>query len=107
MSCHNEGCGCGKFFVGMGLGLMVGAGLGMTVSPSRRQVRRVAHKAAQRVNEVVDDLADATRGHAFSAVKLLFIPGAIFAAIIAASMGKVPLPQKGSSTILLPFQGVS
>ncbi len=59
MSCHNEGCGCGKFFVGMGLGLMVGAGLGMTVSPSRRQVRRVAHKAAQRVNEVVDDLADA------------------------------------------------
>ena len=59
MSCHNEGCGCGKFFVGMGLGLMVGAGLGMTMSPSRRQVRRVAHKAAQRVNEVVDDLADA------------------------------------------------
>ena len=52
MSCHNEGCGCGKFFVGMGLGLMVGAGLGMTMSPSRRQVRRVAHKAAQRVNEV-------------------------------------------------------
>ena len=59
MSCHNEGCGCGKFFVGMGLGLMVGAGLGMTMSPRRRQVRRVAHKAAQRVNEVVDDLADA------------------------------------------------
>ena len=43
----------------MGLGLMVGAGFGMTMSPSRRQVRRVAHKATKRVNEVVDDLADA------------------------------------------------
>ena len=38
---------------------MVGAGFGMTMSPSRRQVRRVAHKATKRVNEVVDDLADA------------------------------------------------
>ena len=32
---------------------------------------------------------------------------AIPAAIIAASMGMVPLPQKGSTNILLPFQGVS
>ena len=55
MTSHNS-CGCGKFLVGMGLGLMVGAGFGMTMSPSRR---RVAHKATKRVNEVVDDLADA------------------------------------------------
>lgn len=58
MTSHNS-CGCGKFLMGMGLGLMVGAGFGMTMSPSRRQVRRVAHKATKRVNEVVDDLADA------------------------------------------------
>lgn len=51
--------GCGKFLTGMGLGLLVGAGVGMTMSPGRRQVRRVAHKATRRVNEVVDDLADA------------------------------------------------
>ena len=37
----------------------------------------------------------------------LFIPGAIFAAIIAASIGKVPHPQKGSTSILSLFHGVS
>ena len=36
-----------------------------------------------------------------------FIPGAIFAAIIAASMGKVPLPQNGSTRIRSLFHGVS
>ena len=41
------------------------------------------------------------------AVNLRFIPGAMFAAIMAASMGKVPLPQKGSTRIRSPFQGVS
>ena len=42
-----------------------------------------------------------------SAVKLLFIPGAILLAIIAASMGKVPLPQNGSTKMRSFFQGVS
>ena len=42
-----------------------------------------------------------------SAVKLRFIPGAIWAAIIAASIGKVPQPQNGSTKIRSPFQGVS
>ena len=37
----------------------------------------------------------------------LFIPGAIFAAIIAASIGKVPLPQNGSTRIRSLFHGVS
>ena len=35
------------------------------------------------------------------------MPGAISAAIIAASIGKVPLPQKGSTRILSLFHGVS
>ena len=42
-----------------------------------------------------------------SAVKSLSMPGAIWAAIMAASMGMVPLPQKGSTNIRSPFQGVS
>ena len=42
-----------------------------------------------------------------SAVKSRLSPGAIFAAIIAASIGNVPLPQKGSINILSLFQGVS
>ena len=36
-----------------------------------------------------------------------FIPGAMLAAIMAASMGKVPLPQNGSTRIRSRFQGVS
>lgn len=42
-----------------------------------------------------------------SAVNDRFIPGAIFAAIMAASMGNVPLPQKGSTRIRSPLHGVS
>ena len=53
--------------------------------------------------------------HAFFGIRLLhssavndrFIPGAIFAAIIAASIGNVPLPQNGSTSILSFLQGVS
>ena len=36
-----------------------------------------------------------------------FIPGAMFAAIMAASMGNVPDPQKGSTRMRSFFQGVS
>ena len=43
----------------------------------------------------------------FSAVKLRFIPGAIFAASIAASIGNVPLPQNGSTRIRSFFHGES
>ena len=35
------------------------------------------------------------------------MPGAILAAIIAASIGNVPLPQNGSTNILSLFHGVS
>ena len=44
--------------------------------------------------------------HSF-ARKVLFLPGAICAAIIAASIGIVPLPQKGSTRMRSPRQGVS
>ena len=36
-----------------------------------------------------------------------FIPGAILAAIIAASIGKVPLPQNGSTRMRSLFHGVN
>ncbi len=39
--------------------------------------------------------------------KVLLRPGAMLAAIIADSMAKVPLPQKGSTRILSFFHGVS
>ena len=42
-----------------------------------------------------------------SAVNSRLSPGAIFAAIIAASIGNVPLPQNGSTSIRSFFQGVS
>ena len=48
-----------------------------------------------------------TRCFHSSARKERFMPGAISAAIIAASIGKVPLPQKGSTRILSLFHGVS
>lgn len=42
-----NGCGYGKFF------------LGMTMAPSRREMRLVAHKAAKNVTEAVETLTDA------------------------------------------------
>jgi len=41
-----------------------------------------------------------------SARKDRFMPGAILAAIMAASIGNVPLPQKGSTRIRSRFHGV-
>ena len=53
-------CGsCGKFFAGMATGIAAGAALGMTMAPSHRQIKRAAHMAAKRVNEAVENLADA------------------------------------------------
>ena len=36
-----------------------GAALGMTIAPSHRQIKRAAHMAAKRVNEAVENLAEA------------------------------------------------
>ena len=52
-------CGTGKFFAGMVLGTAAGTALGMTMAPSHRQLKRAARMAAKRVNQAVDNLADA------------------------------------------------
>ena len=43
-----NGCGYGKFFLGMTMGMA-----------ARREMRRVAHKAAKNVTEAVETLTDA------------------------------------------------
>lgn len=56
---NNCCCSHGHFFWGMAAGLMVGAVVGMTVSPSRREIKRMTHKAAKSVSEAVENLTDA------------------------------------------------
>jgi hypothetical protein len=46
----------------MSTGLIVGSVLGMCLCPSRREIKRVAHKAAKSVNEAVDSLTQAMGG---------------------------------------------
>jgi len=53
-SCHH-----GHFFWGMAAGLVTGTALGMTMCPSRREIKRTAHKAAKAVSQAVDTLTDA------------------------------------------------
>ena len=52
-------CGAGKFIAGMPLGVAAGTARGMTMAPSHRQLKRAARMAAKRVNQAVDNLADA------------------------------------------------
>lgn len=54
-----NGCGTGKFVLGMTMGMAAGAMIGMTMAPSRREMRRVANKAAKHVTEAVETLTDA------------------------------------------------
>ena len=56
---HQDTCGAGKFVRGMTTGLVAGALLGMTMAPSRREMRRCAHKAAKHVTQAVDNFTDA------------------------------------------------
>ena len=56
-SCNSSGCG--SIFMGAAAGMLAGAALGATMAPSSRQIKRTAHKAARRVNEAIDHLADA------------------------------------------------
>ncbi len=51
--------GCGTFLMGAAAGMMAGAAMGAMMAPSSRQIKRTAHKAAKRVNEAIDHLADA------------------------------------------------
>ena len=46
-------------FSGHDHGHGAGAAMGMTMAPSRREMRRVAHKAAKNVTEAVETLTDA------------------------------------------------
>ena len=54
-------CGgsCGTFIMGADAAMLAGAALGATMAPSSRQIKRAAHRAAKRVNDAVDHLADA------------------------------------------------
>ena len=52
-------CGAGNFIAGMTVGGAAGPALGMTMAPSHRQLKRAARMAAKRVNQAVDNLADA------------------------------------------------
>ena len=51
--------GWGKFVLGLAGGMAAGYVVGMTMAPSHRQLKRAAHQAAKKVNQVVEDLADA------------------------------------------------
>ncbi len=56
---NNCSCSNGHFFLGMTTGFLVGSVVGMSFSPSRREIKRMAHKAAQTVSEAVETLTDA------------------------------------------------
>ena len=56
---NNCSCSHGHFFLGMTTGFVVGSLMGMSLSPSRREIKHVAHKAAKSVNEAVDHLTGA------------------------------------------------
>ena len=58
----NHCCSHSHFFLGMTTGLIVGSVLGMGMSPSRREIKRMAHKAAKSGNEAVDTLTQAMGG---------------------------------------------
>lgn len=49
----------GQFWWGMTTGLVAGAVVGMSVAPSRREMKKTAHKVAKHVNEAVEDLTEA------------------------------------------------
>ena len=55
-TCH----GTGMFLMGAVAGMAGGAALSATMTPSSaRHLKRTANKAARRVNEAIDHLADA------------------------------------------------
>lgn len=58
-----QNCGYGKFVTGMATGFMVGAAMGMAMSPSRREMKKMAHKAAERMTEVIETMTDVFQGN--------------------------------------------
>ena len=55
---YGGGHGFSVFLMGAAAGMTAGAIMGATMAPSGRQIKRTAHKAARRVNEAIDRLAD-------------------------------------------------
>ena len=51
--------GCGSFIMGTAAGMLAGVAVGTMMATPSRQIKRTAHKAARRVNEAIDHLADA------------------------------------------------
>lgn len=49
----------GHFFLGLGMGMVIGSVIGMNMCPTRREIKKVAHKAAKSVNDAVDHLTEA------------------------------------------------
>ncbi len=56
-SCHSNSCG--SFIMGTAAGMLAGVAVGTMMATPSRQIKRTAHKAARRVNEAIDHLADA------------------------------------------------
>lgn len=57
MCCEKKGVG--DFCVGMVMGLAAGMAVGITLCPSRREMKKMAHSAAKQMNDLVDHFADA------------------------------------------------
>ncbi len=57
MCCDNNGTA--KFCVGMAMGLVAGMAVGITMCPTRREMKKMAHNAAQHMTDMVDHLTDA------------------------------------------------
>ena len=55
---HTNGA-VGKFVTGMAAGMVAGAALGTMLAPSGRELKKAAHRAARKVNQAVDNLANA------------------------------------------------
>lgn len=56
---QHSGMGMGIFLTGAMAGMVAGAALGASMAPSSRQIKRTVNKAAKKVNQAVDNLANA------------------------------------------------
>lgn len=48
----------GQFWMTTGLGLVAGTAIGMSIAPSKRELKRAAHKAVKNVNQAVSEAVD-------------------------------------------------
>lgn len=60
MCCENS-CGktgVGEFCVGMAMGLVAGMAVGVTLCPTRREMKKMAHNATRHMNDMVDHFVE-------------------------------------------------